>query len=125
MTLLCLRRALCFPCLRPAAAARRAPVSAGAHRAPFSADAHRHHEHHHKAEEPRISFVEKVKVHGANALLGLFTQTGERFDRVLKGLNVVRVGSGSVTCELTVAPSVQNSYSTLHGGACLVVPLCA
>ncbi len=90
----------------------------------FSTDGHKHHHEHRKPDESRISFIEKVKVHGANAMLGFFTGS-ERFDRVLEGLNVTRVGSGNVTCELTVGSNLQNSYSTLHGGeACVLDCLC-
>ena len=78
------------------------------------------HAHGHHAPKP-MSFIDKVKAAGANAMLGVFTNTGDRFDRVLSDLNVKRVGSGSVTCELTVVPSLQNTYGTLHGGEVVAV----
>lgn len=64
-----------------------------------------------------MSFVDRVKAAGANAMLGVFTSTGERFDRALAGMNVTKISLGAVTCELVVVPGLQNTYGTLHGGA--------
>lgn len=63
------------------------------------------------------SFIDRVKRLGANAMLGVFMNTGKRFDRTLDGMKVTRIGDGYVECELLVTEAVQNSYSTLHGGA--------
>jgi acyl-coenzyme A thioesterase 13 len=73
--------------------------------------------------EPRsASFIDRVKVYGANAMLGSFVNTGSRFDRVLEGMTVTSMGDGSVVCELDVREGIQNSYGTLHGGAaCTIV----
>jgi len=43
--------------------------------------------------------------------------TGSRFDRVLSGMRVDALGDGTVSCTMTVDETVQNAYSTLHGGA--------
>jgi acyl-coenzyme A thioesterase 13 len=76
--------------------------------------------HHHHASPPAAksnSFIDRVKAYGASAMLGTFVNTGTRFDRVLEGMSVTAIGPGSVTCELDVRDGLQNSYSTLHGGA--------
>lgn len=62
------------------------------------------------------SFIDKAKVAGANALLGQFTSSG-RFDRVLTNLTVDNIEEGRVLCSMPVDESVQNAFSTLHGGA--------
>lgn len=51
-----------------------------------------------------MSFIDRAKKFGANAMLGLFVANGGRFDRVAEGLKVEAVDSikGSVTCSLTV-----------------------
>lgn len=51
------------------------------------------------------------------ALLGTFLNTGTRFDSNLSGMRVVKVGDGSVVCEVEVEERLQNAYKTLHGGA--------
>jgi len=63
-----------------------------------------------------MSFIEKAKVHGANALLGMFTCRAG-FDDKFKGLRVEHIADGRVECSLTVEPHIQNAYGTLHGGA--------
>eukprot|EP00047_Mylnosiga_fluctuans_P006453 m.246978 g.246978 ORF g.246978 m.246978 type:complete len:179 (+) comp15251_c0_seq1:1-537(+) len=63
-----------------------------------------------------ITFIEKAKVMGANALLGTFTHR-EGFDRCLKNLEVTHVEDGKVTATMPVDDSVTNFYGTLHGGA--------
>ena len=65
---------------------------------------------------PDASFIERVKLRGANALLGSYTAT-RGFDRVCDGLVVTRLGAGEVEATLTVTPALLNSYGTLHGGA--------
>jgi acyl-coenzyme A thioesterase 13 len=65
---------------------------------------------------PLGGFMARCAALGAQALLGVFIHTGNRFDRTLEGLEVVSVGSGKVTCSLVVAASHSNSYGTLHGG---------
>lgn len=54
-------------------------------------------------------------------LEALISQTAEddekNFDTTaLKGLRVVEVGHGKVTCKFPVTQRVQNRYGTLHGG---------
>ena len=39
--------------------------------------------------------------------------------RTMAGMNVTRIMSGYVECEIEVHEGVQNSYKTLHGGVCL------
>ena len=63
------------------------------------------------------SFIEKVKLYGANALLGKFTCKEDRFDHIFKGLHVTAITKGTVSAELLIEPSLCNAYSTLHGGA--------
>lgn len=50
-------------------------------------------------------------------MLGVFLGNGVKFDRVLQGMRVTAISSGSVTCELDVKEGLQNSYTSLHGGA--------
>lgn len=54
----------------------------------------------------RLSFIERVRVFGANALLGAFLHKGG-FDRVLEGLVVEKISQGSVQCRFVVKPEVQ------------------
>jgi acyl-coenzyme A thioesterase 13 len=57
-------------------------------------------------------------------MLGTFVTTGTKFDRVLEGMTVEKVSSGSVTCTLTVQEGVQNAFTSLHGGAtCTIVDI--
>ena len=67
---------------------------------------------------PPTSFIARAKAFGAQALLGRLTAT-PRFDRVLSSLRVTRVdeAAGEVDCEFEVEEGLQNTYSTLHGGA--------
>ena len=55
-----------------------------------------------KSTSPRLSeedgairkylFIEKARAMGANALLGLYTHTGDRFDQCLKDLKIHEIG---------------------------------
>ena len=67
------------------------------------------------ADDRPMSFIERAKVLGANSLLGFFRHKGG-FDRTLDGLEVVRVGSGEVSCRMHVTPGHANAFNTLHGG---------
>ena len=67
------------------------------------------------ASEAPLSFVERVKIGGANALLGAFSHRGGH-DKALDGLVVTRVGSGEVTMSMRVEPQHANAFNTLHGG---------
>ena len=62
------------------------------------------------------TFIDKVKVRGANALLGSFISSN-KFDRVLSGLHVDTIEDGVVRCSIPVDESRQNAFGTLHGGA--------
>ena len=62
-------------------------------------------------------FIARAAAAGASALLGAFTASASGFDRAAAGMTVERVESGSVLCKVVVEPHLQNSYSTLHGGA--------
>lgn len=64
-----------------------------------------------------MSYITRAKLHGANALLGAYINTGTRFDRVLEGLRVVAIEHGRCVCELPVAEHLLNTYGSLHGGA--------
>ncbi len=70
-----------------------------------------------KANHAGESFIDVAKKHGANALLGYLANTGDRFDKALRELQVTKIGDGVVTCEMPVNQHVQNAYGTLHGGA--------
>jgi len=63
-----------------------------------------------------LSFIDKAKAKGANAILGLFTTTSG-FDSCMKGLRVEKIETGKVICSLQVTKNFLNSYQTLHGGA--------
>ena len=63
------------------------------------------------------SFIGRAKLHGAETLLGKFVSNESKFDRVLHGLNVIRVSNGEVEATLEVTEGLQNSYGGLHGGA--------
>eukprot|EP00055_Hartaetosiga_balthica_P008069 m.28923 g.28923 ORF g.28923 m.28923 type:complete len:232 (-) comp6103_c0_seq1:3737-4432(-) len=69
-----------------------------------------------KVEKKPLSFIERVKVFGANALLGAFTHKGG-FDSQFRDLKVESIGKGVVTATLPVHKYVCNAYNTLHGGA--------
>lgn len=62
------------------------------------------------------SFIDRVKVGGANALIGAFTTAG-KFDSCLSGLEVTQVEPGQVRAKFVVGDNVSNFYGTLHGGA--------
>eukprot|EP00054_Salpingoeca_dolichothecata_P012328 m.68414 g.68414 ORF g.68414 m.68414 type:complete len:164 (+) comp19892_c0_seq2:76-567(+) len=64
----------------------------------------------------KLSFIELAKKAGANALLGTFISRGG-FDKCMTGLAIEKIGTGHVTCSLTVDKSHSNTYETLHGGA--------
>lgn len=68
-----------------------------------------------------MSFIERVKVLGANAALGAFITNGNKFDRVLKDMLVTKIEPGVVECELDVTEGLQNSYDSLHGGATMTI----
>jgi acyl-coenzyme A thioesterase 13 len=73
-------------------------------------------------DKDKMSFIDKAKAYGANALLGLYTHRGDRFDTCLKSMKVDKIGDGIVTCSLPVDRHLQNAYTTLHGGAiCTIV----
>ena len=65
-----------------------------------------------------MSFIEKAKAFGANALLGAFTHVGNRFDRTLANMEILQLDTakGRVLCRLPVDEGVQNGWKTLHGG---------
>lgn len=79
------------------------------------------HTHAPPAHAP-VSFIERTKVLGANAMLGLFNMTN-RFDSSLEGLEVTRVDTagGAVHATLRVTERVANGYGTLHGGAAATI----
>ena len=54
---------------------------------------------------------------GANALLGLYTHTGDRFDQCLKDLKILEIGDGKVKCVIPVEKHLHNANRNLHGGA--------
>jgi uncharacterized protein (TIGR00369 family) len=61
--------------------------------------------------------MEVAKSDGAAALVGPFPTAG-LFDACLSGLTITRMDkSGEAEAWLTVTPSVENSWGTLHGGA--------
>jgi len=65
------------------------------------------------------SFIHKAEREGSVAsLLGAFTSTDTRFDRLLKGLAVSRVDEerGEVECVMPVDEACTNAFGTLHGG---------
>jgi len=62
-----------------------------------------------------MSFIEKCKVFGANALLGIFV-ANEGFDATVAGLKVERISSGQIDCTLEVHEGVLNGFGSLHGG---------
>ena len=65
----------------------------------------------------KISFIEKARAMGANALLGLYTHTGDRFDQCLKDLKILEIGDGKVKCIIPVEKHLHNANRNLHGGA--------
>jgi len=69
------------------------------------------------APKPLGGFIATVAQAGAQAILGNFISTGNRFDKSIDGLVIKEIGSGLVVCELTVEERHSNSYGTLHGGA--------
>jgi len=64
--------------------------------------------------ETPLSFVERCKIGGANALLGMFTSKGG-FDKCVEGLVVERISKGTVECSFVVSKGTSNTYGTLHG----------
>jgi len=68
-----------------------------------------------KAE--KLSFIEKARTMGANALLGLYTHTGDRFDKCLTNLKILEIGDGKVKCVIPVESHLHNANKNLHGGA--------
>eukprot|EP01098_Paradermamoeba_levis_P011910 TRINITY_DN5127_c0_g1_i1.p1 TRINITY_DN5127_c0_g1~~TRINITY_DN5127_c0_g1_i1.p1 ORF type:complete len:259 (-),score=77.91 TRINITY_DN5127_c0_g1_i1:169-885(-) len=70
-----------------------------------------------------LSFIERVKIGGANAMLGVYHRLSH-FDQGLDGMVVEKVGNGTVTCSIEVTKRLANSYGTLHGGAiCTIVDI--
>ena len=70
----------------------------------------------------KTTFIGKAKAYGANALLGMYTHRGDRFDKCLGNLKIEKISDGSCVCTLPVEDHVQNAYKTLHGGAiCTIV----
>ena len=64
-----------------------------------------------------MSFIEKAKKGGLNALMGAF-QASDRFDSCLAAMTVDEIRStGFASCSLDVGDSLSNFYQTLHGGA--------
>lgn len=64
-----------------------------------------------------VSFIDRAKAGGANALLGAFTYRSKRFDRCMRALRIEKVGKGEIECSLVVPEELLNGYGTLHGGA--------
>ena len=64
------------------------------------------------------SFIHRVSLQGANALLGKFIHPDSGlFDACLTGLEIVEFTPGYAKSKLLVSPPLSNSYNTLHGGA--------
>ena len=73
-------------------------------------------------QQEKLSFIEKARTMGANALLGLYTHTGDRFDQCLKNLKILEIGDGKVRCVIPVETHLHNANKNLHGGAiCTIV----
>lgn len=74
------------------------------------------HSSSHEGAEAKLTYIQRAKLFGANALLGTYLSSGARFDRVLDGMQVTDIKSGFVRCELPVTDDKANTYGTLHGG---------
>ena len=55
-----------------------------------------------------MSFIEKAKVLGANAILGAMTHQGG-FDSSLAGMTLDRIDNGTCTASLVVTPNLSNA----------------
>jgi hypothetical protein len=55
-----------------------------------------------------MSFIEKAKLLGANAILGAMTHQGG-FDSALQGMNIDRIDNGSCAASLVVTPNLANA----------------
>lgn len=60
-----------------------------------------------QASKP-MSFIEKAKLLGANAILGAMTHQGG-FDSALQGMNIDRIDNGSCAASLVVTPNLANA----------------
>ena len=54
---------------------------------------------------------------GANALLGLYTHTGDRFDKCLTNLKILEIGDGKEGVIPVESHHLHNANKNLHGGA--------
>eukprot|EP00931_Biecheleriopsis_adriatica_P064281 TRINITY_DN39087_c0_g1_i1.p1 TRINITY_DN39087_c0_g1~~TRINITY_DN39087_c0_g1_i1.p1 ORF type:complete len:181 (-),score=37.09 TRINITY_DN39087_c0_g1_i1:165-683(-) len=67
-------------------------------------------------------YIARAANQGKESLLGPFQSTGDRFDSVLRGcMECVSVNEGEVICKISVEPSIQNAYGTMHGGCAATV----
>ena len=57
----------------------------------------------------KISFIEKARAMGANALLSLYTHTGSQFDQCLKDLKILEIGDGKVKYIIPVEKHLHNA----------------
>lgn len=55
-----------------------------------------------------MSFIEKAKLLGANAILGAMTHQGG-FDSALQGMNIDRIDNGTCAASLLVTPNLANA----------------
>jgi hypothetical protein len=55
-----------------------------------------------------MSFIEKAKLLGANAILGAMTHQGG-FDSALQGMNIDRIDNGTCAASLVVTPNLANA----------------
>jgi hypothetical protein len=55
-----------------------------------------------------MSFIEKAKLLGANAILGAMTHQGG-FDSSLAGMTLDRIDNGTCTASLVVTPNLSNA----------------
>ena len=60
-----------------------------------------------QASKP-MSFIEKAKLLGANAILGAMTHQGG-FDSALQGMNIDRIDNGTCAASLLVTPNLANA----------------
>lgn len=64
-----------------------------------------------------MTFIQRAKIHGVNALMGMLLTSGKKFDRTMEGLEITKIEAGRVECSFPVSEGVVNTYGTLHGGA--------
>jgi hypothetical protein len=55
-----------------------------------------------------MSFIEKAKLLGANAILGAMTHQGG-FDSALQGMNIDRIDNGTCEASLVVTSNLSNA----------------